>query len=84
MHRNDVMKWAIEYHGDLLATDKRFQGSVLLTHQDGSVLFYNNAFAIQRPGHLTVFTEHHKFHVYDDTDLVSFRALGPRQVVQSF
>jgi len=59
----------------LRADDPRLRGAVKIIHVDGSILFYEFAFAERRPydglnptgpraGWWFIFTEHHGFHVY--------------------
>jgi hypothetical protein len=66
-----------KYNKMLLATDPRFCGAVRISHEDGSVLFYEYAFTrIFHDGETTwvcVFTEHHGFHIYDLEDLNGYR-----------
>lgn len=66
-----------KYNKTLRATDSRFCGAVKISHGDGSVLFYEYAFArIFHDGGTTwvcVFTEHHGCYIYDLEDLNGYR-----------
>jgi hypothetical protein len=82
-------KVAEGYDKALLATDPRFSHVVRVVHEEGTSLFYVNAFlmkwkdpevvegawgACETPGQwLFIFTEHHGFHVYPLDDLHSYR-----------
>src|SRR5208337_304135 len=74
----------------LLVTDPQLNGSVLITHRDGSILFFDRAFVQRlvvtdhRPGEhprdtafAVILTEHHGAHVYHYEDLAKIRAFGP-------
>lgn len=77
---------AAEIDKDLKATDPRFRHSVYLIHEEGTTLFFENAFIVRYYDRLhrdwgdcsfqgewaMVFTEHHGFHVYPLDDLVSW------------
>ena len=77
---NQVRAKADEMDKTLLSTDKRLRGAVLVVHQDGSSLFFNNAFAVRcDPEWIIVLTEHHGAHVYNGEDLLKLRtfSMGP-------
>ncbi len=69
-------------NSNLRGDDPRLRGAVLIHHGDGSVLFFENAFAEwhernkanDKPGHLHddwwyIFSEHHGVHVYADDEV---------------
>lgn len=69
-----IKEKAEAYDKALLATDTRFQRSVRLLHEDGSVMLWNHAFLMSIENEWIVcFTEHHGFHVYHETDLIGYR-----------
>lgn len=70
---------AAEFQSELRSDDPRFQGALAVRHEDGSFLFFENAFFAISPGPgavsvggrtmeysdwCIIFTEHHGFHVY--------------------
>lgn len=71
----------------LRSDDKRMQHSVVILHEEGTTLFFRNAFIMQyhdpqhgdwgaseHPGEwIMVFTEHHGFYVYPIDDLNWFQ-----------
>ena len=73
----------------LRADDSRLQHCVLILHEEGTTLFFRNAFLkryhdgehgdwgdSENPGEwIMVFTEHHGFHVYPVDDLSWFQEL---------
>jgi hypothetical protein len=68
---------------NLLATDERLSGAVILCHQDGSILLFDRAFVVTlrvtaNDTFAIIVTEHHGAHVYDMGDLKHLRAIGPR------
>ena len=70
----EIKKKAEAYDKTLLATDVRFQRSVKILHEDGSVMVWNHAFLMSVEGEWIVcFTEHHGFHVYHETDLIEYK-----------
>lgn len=79
----------------LLATNPGFQNKVLVRHEEGTTLFYENAFAMRyydkdgvkhcwgnkHPNEwLLVFTEHHGFHVYPLDDLDDWRQFAHSKI----
>lgn len=82
--------WKVAEKLELEVARGDLYGSVLLQHEDGTVLFYNYAFlmryydpehgnwgACSTPGQwILVFTEHHGFHVYPVDDLTAYRQMG--------
>lgn len=74
---------------NLRADDPRLQHCVLILHEEGTTLFFRNAFFkryhdgehgnwgdSEHPGEwIMVFTEHHGFHVYPVDDLSWFQEL---------
>ena len=71
---------------ELLATDKRLEGSVLIVHRDGSIFFFDSAFSLTFDVEyneyihtfIIVLTEHHGAHTYYTEDLIKIRNMGPR------
>lgn len=61
----------------LRSTMKYFNRSVKIVHQDGTFIFYANAFLMKRmQGNqlwIIAFTEHQGFHVFHAADLQSYR-----------
>lgn len=45
---------------------------VLLLHEEGTALFYRNAFFLRHGDWVLVFTEHHRYHVYHEDELRGF------------
>lgn len=68
---------AREYDSHLRADDSRFHNSVMILHSEGTVLYFENAFAVRVENWHCVFTEHHRFYVYEDDDANVFMR-GPR------
>jgi hypothetical protein len=60
---------ANKYDKTLLATDPRFRRSVVIDHDDGSHFQWDSAFLMRKENWILVFTEHHRFHVYDADDV---------------
>ena len=75
----DVKAKAEELDQKLLATDPRLSGSVLVMHQDGSLMLFDRAFALlYKKDWAIILTEHHGSHYYSLEDLTHLRALGSR------
>jgi hypothetical protein len=82
------MTWRERYdkaHEAARRYDKRlraedFKSAVLIMHQDGSHMFYRNAFALRYLGMLIVFTEHHRWYVFDPEDLHSYSQFKPQRI----
>jgi hypothetical protein len=77
MNYREVLQLAADYDAKLLCTDPRFGMSVKVIHREGSSFFWNHAFLMSSeldtdPRWLFVFTEHHKFRVFDKSDLLWF------------
>jgi len=80
---------AAEMDEHLRADDLRLQHSVMILHEEGTTLFYRNAYLVkyydslhgdwgasENPGEwIMIFTEHHGFHVYPVDDLSWFQEL---------
>lgn len=80
---------AEEINKTLRADDPRLQHYVLILHEEGTTLFFRNAYLVryhdpqhgnwgdsEHPGEwIMVFTEHHGFHVYPVDDLSWFQEL---------
>ena len=69
MQHDEAKQKALELDKQLRADDSRFSGSVLLAHQDGSIMFWEYAFCERHDEWWFVFTEHHGNHVYHHEDL---------------
>ena len=54
---------------NLRSDDLRFKNAVFVKHQDGSTMFYLNAFVEKYPGWFLIFTEHHGHKVYNAEDI---------------
>lgn len=61
----------------LRADDPRFRNGVMVMHEEGTVLYFEWAFAIKLHNWYVIFTEHHRWHVYDEDDVQIFMR-GPR------
>lgn len=68
----DAQRVAEEYDKALRADDPRFKRSVQIRHGDGAVLFYPYAFLLRYNGFLLLFTEHHRWRVFDPDDLEAY------------
>jgi UDP-N-acetyl-D-mannosaminuronate dehydrogenase len=69
----DVILLAEKYDQKLKANDPRFQKAVVLTHMDGSVMFYRSAFLMRHdPDWIICFTEHHQYKVYETSELKEY------------
>lgn len=68
-----VYALAEKYDKELLATDSRFQKSVHIIHEDGSIFDFNNAFLRKykdfNGSWIIVFSEHHGIHIFCVSDL---------------
>lgn len=71
-HLKEIKRIANEYDNKLLTTDPRFQRSVMIIHQDGSVFFFQRAFMLKKDDWLIIFSGHHGVHIYDKTDVVDY------------
>jgi len=60
------------YEDKLRADDPRFRNSVLLVHEDGSLMYWRFAFLLNMGAeYFGVITEHHGSHVYHRDDILS-------------
>lgn len=76
-----IREKAEEYDKTLLATDPRFRRTVIMHHEDGSYLQYDNAFLMRAEREWIVcFTEHHGVHVYHADDLFAYSEYERRYV----
>lgn len=76
-----VEKLAAKYDAKLRANDERFNRTVVVVLDDGSVFFYDSSFALvvmegDTGEWLLVFSEHHAFHVFSRADVVSVRQMA--------
>ena len=87
------MKSALDFANSidagLQATDTRFRRTVMIIHEEGTILTFRNAFLLkyhdknhrdwgdcENPGDwIFIFTEHHGVHVYPIDDLVDYAQL---------
>jgi len=60
------------YDKALLATDPRFRRSVVIIHEDGTILNFQNAFLMKTDDWIVCFTEHFGFHIFHYSDLDSY------------
>jgi hypothetical protein len=67
---HDVTKIAQNMDATLRADDERFDRAILIVHQEGTVLFYQNGFAEPHGDWWMIFAEHHKAQVYHSEDLI--------------
>ncbi len=57
------------YDKTLKATDPRLRNCVYLIHDEGTTLFYRFAFIMKLDDYCVIFTEHHSFHIYHESDV---------------
>ena len=74
-----VEAWVAAQRPHLTAADFHNK-SVIVTHEDGSVMSFNHALAVKLPGYWAVFTEHHGYFWYAATD-ATVRAFGRPVVI---
>jgi hypothetical protein len=67
--KKDVQNWAESLNKELKATDPRFQRSVMVIHQDGSVFAISNAFLVKVSLWTIMFSEHNGFKIWVSADL---------------
>ena len=67
---------------NLQSDDKRFNQAVLIIHQEGTTLFYQNCFAEQRGSWWMIFPEHHPLRVYHQEDL--FKLIQYQRLDESY
>jgi hypothetical protein len=72
-----VDELAKAYDIKLRSDDPRFRNGVMVIHEEGTVLYFEWAFAIKLQNWYVIFTEHHRWHVYDEDDVKVFMR-GPR------
>jgi len=63
----DVKDWAAKFDQSLTAM--AFGRAVHVAHDDGTSLFYVDAFAAEVKEWIVVFTEHYGYHIFDKTDV---------------
>jgi hypothetical protein len=51
------------------ADDPRLRNSVTVIHEEGTVMHFEWAFAIKFRNWYVIFTEHHRYHIYDEDDV---------------
>jgi hypothetical protein len=73
----EVKSLIAKINAKLRSDDPRFKQRVLITHEDGSVFLFTNAFMMRYHNWLLVFAEHHQNHYYDINDLVSYQQCQP-------
>jgi hypothetical protein len=70
----DAKTQAKEIDSALRADDPRFGRAVHMIHDEGSTFFWECAFVVDiGDKYISIFTEHHGFHVYDRDDVVSVK-----------
>ena len=69
MTYKEAEKRALAIHKDLKATDPRLRRWVHMIHEDGSVFTCENAFALKIDRYVAVFTEHHNYFLYDESEV---------------
>lgn len=74
---DQVMSKARKYDEALRADDPRFSRDVVVLHEEGTTLFFRNAFIVRLAEWVLVFTEHHRYHVYSEDDLRGFWQYEP-------
>jgi hypothetical protein len=67
-----VDELAKAYDDKLRADDPRFLNGVMVIHEEGTVLYFEWAFAMKIQNWYVIFTEHHRWHVYDEEDVQVF------------
>ena len=76
VYMQKVYDLAKEYDKNLLCTYSRLRHSVRIIHEDGSILFFEDAFLMKHNDSegewIIIFTEHHGFHVYHGTELYNY------------
>lgn len=56
-------------HKELRADDPRLRRWTQIIHEDGSVFFCENSFALKIGNYTAVFTEHHNYFLYDESEV---------------
>ena len=56
------------YDEALKATDPRFNRSVTILHEEGSLMHYECSFVESIDDYYVIFTEHHGTHIYNKND----------------
>lgn len=65
-----IYEWAADYDSKLRADDERFQRSVLVIHEEGTVMTVMSAFLVELDEQWVImFSEHQSFHVWHKDDL---------------
>jgi hypothetical protein len=75
MKYKEVTDWALEYDKNLLATDERFENSLVILFVDGTFQNRTNSFAMISDGHVVVFGEHQKPEVHEFSDIIYWGAV---------
>ncbi len=66
----ECLSWAEEHDKGLHAGD--FCGAAFVAHRDGSTFFINNAFLVIKDKFVVLFSEHHRYFVFDLGDTIKF------------
>jgi len=69
----EAFELAAEMNKTLLATDPRLRRAVKIIHDEGTVLFFDYAFAENHEDWVFIFTEHHGHHVYHESDVLVYQ-----------
>lgn len=77
----EAHKRAQRIESKLTARDRRFGCCVQVVHEEGTVLFFNCAFALKEGVWYYIFTEHHGFHVYHEEDVL-VRQFGEQLAIE--
>ena len=83
MNYKQVCEIAQEYDKKIRSDDPRLRNSVLIIHDEGTVLFIRFAFAIIVDSeYVMVFAEHHQSHVYslDEASFVMFKEIPYKEI----
>jgi hypothetical protein len=73
MTYDDIYKLAADYNHNLLATDVIFTRSAEVTHADDSYFRWRHSSIMTKENWVIVFTEHFGFHLFERSDLQTFR-----------
>jgi hypothetical protein len=77
-NERDAQAWIAKAR--ILATEPGFQNTVHIVHDDGSVFFLRNAFALRHENVLVVIAEHHRELYFPIGDLEYVKEFGPHPV----
>jgi hypothetical protein len=72
LNYSDALKAAQEHEKTLSSYAFSGYEIVVIIHEEGSVLVFRSAFALEYGAYLLIFTEHHNYHVYHKNELTFF------------